>query len=172
MECIIYSKCLFDLMSFHVQRQVVTSGERSCAQVTLERLLTRVLPIVSGQLVRPGELPLAAFPRTLVRLLARVSPLVSLQVGALGVDLVAVGEVALVNFSLLQAVGVVARWTQASVFVVVIVIDVVVVGNAVAADGRVDQQLPVFVIASEELNLRLCRHQKLLRDGVRLERRQ
>jgi hypothetical protein len=93
-------------------------------------------------------------------------------VGALGVDLVAVGEVALVNFSLLQAVGVVARWTQASVFVVVIVIDVVVVGNAVAADGRVDQQLPVFVIASEELNLRLCRHQKLLRDGVRLERRQ
>ena len=98
-------------MPFHVQRQVVTSGERPGAEVALERLLSGVFPEVSGQLVGPCKLPLATFPRTLVRLLARVRPLVSFEVRALGVDLVAVGKVALVNFPLLQAVRVIAGRT-------------------------------------------------------------
>lgn len=49
----------------------------------------RVLPHVSRQLVGAGELPVAAFPRALVRLFARVRSLVGLEVGALGVHLVA-----------------------------------------------------------------------------------
>ena len=39
------------LMSLHVQGQVVRSGEGSVAEVTLEGLGARVLPIVTGQLI-------------------------------------------------------------------------------------------------------------------------
>ena len=72
--------------------------------MTLEGLRTRVLPEVSGQLVRAGKLPRAFAPRALVRLLSRVSPLVGLQMGAHGVNLVAVLEITLVDL-----IGVVAR---------------------------------------------------------------
>ena len=43
------------LMSLHVQRQVVRSGEGSVAQMTLEGFGSRVLPVVTGQLIRPGN---------------------------------------------------------------------------------------------------------------------
>ena len=73
-------KCLFALMSLHVEREVITSTERPGTKFTLERLLTRVLAVVPRQLVRPGELPLAALPRALVRLLPRVRSLVGFEV--------------------------------------------------------------------------------------------
>ena len=65
----------------------------------------RVFAVMSGQFIRPRKLPTAAFPRTLVGLLARVSPLVGLEVGALGVDLVTAGEVALVDLATVVTVA-------------------------------------------------------------------
>ncbi len=106
------------LMSFHVERKVIATAERPGTKFTLERLLTRVLAVVPCQLVRSGELPLAALPRALVRLLPRVSPLVGLEVRTLRVDLVAVGEITLMDFSLLQAVVVVTCRTEDLLFVV------------------------------------------------------
>ena len=90
-------------MSFHVQGQVVAAGERPRAEVALEGLGPRVLPVVPRQLVRPGKLPAAPVPCALVRLLARVGPLVRLQVRALCVDLVAAGKVAAVHLAFPQA---------------------------------------------------------------------
>jgi hypothetical protein len=46
-------------MAFLVQRQVIGSGETPFAHLAPERFVTRVLPVVSGQLVRPRETPLA-----------------------------------------------------------------------------------------------------------------
>ena len=145
---------------------MVRSGERPCAEVALEGLEAGVLPVVPGQLVRPGELPLAAFPGALVGLLARVRALVGLQVRALGVDLVAIGEVALVNLPLLEAVGEFRRRSRthdSHVLRVVVAAAVVVV--VVAAGSAVDQHLLVL----EGLNLRLGGHEQLLRDGVVLQ---
>ena len=86
-------------MSFHVQREMIRARKLSRAQVTLERLLSRVLPVVAGELVGARKLPRAPGPRALVRFLTRVSPLVGLEVGALGVDLVTAGEVALMDLA-------------------------------------------------------------------------
>ena len=74
-------------MSFHVQGQVITSGKSSFTEVALEGLHACVFPVVPGELVRPGKLPVTAVPGAGVRLLARVRSLVRLQVGALGVHL-------------------------------------------------------------------------------------
>ena len=71
----------------HVERQVITSGERPGAQVALERLLPGVFPVVPSQLIGPGKLPAAALPGAGVRLLSSVRPLVSFQMGTLGVHL-------------------------------------------------------------------------------------
>lgn len=57
------------LVALHVQREVVGAGEAAVAHHALERLGTRVLPVVAGQLVRPGKPPVAAVPGTLVGLL-------------------------------------------------------------------------------------------------------
>ena len=73
--------------------------------MTLEGLGASVFPVVPGQLVRPGKLPAAAFPRTLVGFLPSVGSLVSFEVGALGVDLITVQEVALVNLPTFERVG-------------------------------------------------------------------
>lgn len=89
-----------------VQRQVVGAREGALALVTLERLLARVLAVVARQLVGPSELPRAALPVAHVRLLACMRPLVRLQVGALGVDLLAALEVALVHLAAPQQVRV------------------------------------------------------------------
>jgi hypothetical protein len=56
------------LVPLHVEREVVRAGEAALAVHALERLDPRVLPVVAGQLVRPGEPPLAAFPRAAIRL--------------------------------------------------------------------------------------------------------
>ena len=74
-------------MSFHVETEVVTASEGSVAEMALERLHACVLPVVAGELVRPGELPVAALPAAAVGLLPRVRPLVRLQVRALRVHL-------------------------------------------------------------------------------------
>lgn len=101
----------------HVQRQVVGAREGALAFVALEWLLARVLPEVARQLVRPSELPRAARPRARVRLLACVRALVRLEVGALGVDLLAALEVALVHLAAPQQVRVCGdgggRWLPA-----------------------------------------------------------
>lgn len=55
-------------MTFHVKGQVIGAREGSLAELTLEGLLTSVLPIMSRQLVGTRELPRAAFPRASVRL--------------------------------------------------------------------------------------------------------
>ena len=73
--------------------------------MTLEWLGASVFPVVPGQLVRPGKLPAAAFPRTLVGFLPSVGSLVSFEVGALGVDLITVQKVALVNLPTFERVG-------------------------------------------------------------------
>ena len=66
---------------------MVTPGKGPVTQVALEGFAASVFPQVSGQLVRAGKLPVAAFPAAEVGLLSSVGPLVGLQVAALGVHL-------------------------------------------------------------------------------------
>ena len=68
---------------------MVTPGEGPLTQVALERSVTSVFPVVSGQLIRPRELPATALPSAVVGLLPRVCPQVGLEVAGLGVGLVA-----------------------------------------------------------------------------------
>lgn len=60
---------LRSLVALHVQGEVVRAREAAVAMIALERFRTCVFPVMTGQLVRPCEPPLAALPRTLVRLL-------------------------------------------------------------------------------------------------------
>lgn len=53
-------------MPLHVESQVVRAREGALAQVTLKGPVSGVLPEVTGQLVRPGKLPAAALPVTVV----------------------------------------------------------------------------------------------------------
>jgi len=105
------NKLLCHSMSFHVEREVIASRELPTANVTLERFGSSVFPIVPSQLVGPGKPPAASFPRTLVRFFTGVGPLVSLQVGALGVDLFASGQIAFVNLSSLDQCSGIASGT-------------------------------------------------------------
>lgn len=98
--------CSRESVALHVEGQVIGSRKGSLAELTLERLLSRVLAIVSCQFVGSRELPGTADPCAGVRLLARVSPLVRLQVGGLRVHLFTAVEVALVDLSSLQALTV------------------------------------------------------------------
>lgn len=78
-------------MSLHVERQVVTAREHPLTEGAMKRSVTGVFPEVSGQLVRPRELPSTALPRAVVGLLAGVCPQVDLEMGALAVRLDAPG---------------------------------------------------------------------------------
>lgn len=89
------------LVSLHVQGEVVGPGERARADAALEGFGARVFPVVTRQLVRTGEAPVAAVPRTPVRLLTRVSPEVGFQMGRLGVDLLAAWVITVVDPSFL-----------------------------------------------------------------------
>ena len=86
---------------------MITAGKLPVTKMALERFGPRMLAIMPGQLIGAGKLPAASFPRTLVRLLSRVSPLVSLEVGALGVDFVTIGEVTVVDLAALETLGIV-----------------------------------------------------------------
>lgn len=77
---------------------MIRAGESSIANLAAERFDTRVLPVVTGELVRAGKPPLAAVPVTFVRLFAGVRPQVGLEVGGLAVELVAALVGALVEF--------------------------------------------------------------------------
>ena len=57
------------LVPLHVEGEVVRPGEAPVALAALEGLDAGVLAQVPGQLVRPREPPLAALPRAPVRLL-------------------------------------------------------------------------------------------------------
>lgn len=49
-----------------MQREVVRPGERTLAQVALEGTVSGVFAEMAGQLVRPGELPVATLPTAMV----------------------------------------------------------------------------------------------------------
>jgi len=55
-----------------------------------------MLPVMPGELVGPGEPPVAPLPGAAVRLLPRVRALVRLQVGALRVNLITAWFITLV----------------------------------------------------------------------------
>lgn len=59
---------------------MVRSREAPAAYFTLEGFSSRMFPIVSGQLIRPGKAPEATGPGAQVRFLTGVYPLVGLQV--------------------------------------------------------------------------------------------
>lgn len=81
----------------HVEGEVVGAGEGSLAQVALERPVSGVFPEVPCELVRPGELPAAAFPVAVIWLFTCVRPHVSFEVGALRVRFPASGKLAVVR---------------------------------------------------------------------------
>lgn len=56
-------------MPLHVQGEVVRAREGPLADAAFEGLVAGVLPSVAGQLVGPGEPPVALAPLALVRLL-------------------------------------------------------------------------------------------------------
>lgn len=74
------------LVALHVQSQVVGAREAAAAGHALEGFGPGVFAVVPGQLVRPGEAPVAVLPRATVRLLTCVRPLVRLQMRALCVN--------------------------------------------------------------------------------------
>lgn len=80
-----------------MQREVVRPGEGAVAFGAAERFDSCVLAKVSGQLVRAGEAPGAAFPSTVVGFLSCVYPPVGFEVGALGVNFFAAFIVAHVD---------------------------------------------------------------------------
>jgi hypothetical protein len=55
-------------VTLHVQGEMIGSGERVIAHATDVRLVTGVFAMMTTQLVRTGELPLAAGPRAAERL--------------------------------------------------------------------------------------------------------
>lgn len=57
------------LVTLHVQGQVVGAREAAAAGDTFERFGAGVFPVVSGELVGPGEAPVAVLPRAAIRLL-------------------------------------------------------------------------------------------------------
>ncbi len=74
-------------MSFHVQRQVITSGKGTFTQMTFEWFHASVLAVVTCELVWAGKPPGTSLPGTAVGLLTSVGPLVSLQMRTLCVNL-------------------------------------------------------------------------------------
>jgi len=56
-------------MALHVERQVIAPREAPLADDALEGFGPRVFPVVPGQLIRPGEPPLALRPLAGVGLL-------------------------------------------------------------------------------------------------------
>lgn len=81
-----------------VKIEMIGARERLVAESTLERFLSCVTSVVSGELVRATEGPVATFPRATERFLSSVDPTVRLEVGAFGVHLCAVRIVAAVHF--------------------------------------------------------------------------
>lgn len=57
-------------VSLHMEGEVVRAGERPFTQVTLKRPVSGVLPEVTRELIRAGELPAAALPAAVVWLLS------------------------------------------------------------------------------------------------------
>ena len=106
-SCTVWDSSIFriSLVSLHMEWEVVTSWKLSLTQVTFEGLWSGVLPVVTGQLIRPGKLPGAAFPRALIGFLSCVGALVGLQVRALGVNFITVEKVALVDLSTFERVA-------------------------------------------------------------------
>lgn len=71
---------------------MVGPGEGSLTQLAVEGFVPGVFPLMSGQLVRPGEPPATVLPLADVGLLPSVGPQVGLEVAGLGVGLAAVVE--------------------------------------------------------------------------------
>lgn len=90
------------LVTFHMQGQVVGAREAAAAGHTFEGFGSGVFPVVSGELVRSGETPVAVVPCASVRLLTCVRPLVRLQMRTLCVNFGAASVVAEMDPPLLQ----------------------------------------------------------------------
>lgn len=107
-ECVYIRVCVCTgiaalvLVTLHVQGQMIGAGEAAAAGDALEGFGPGVFPVVSGELVRSGETPVAVLPCTTVRLLTCVCPLVCLQMGALCVNFGAAWVVTEVDPPLLQ----------------------------------------------------------------------
>lgn len=56
-------------VTLHVQCQVIGAGKAAFADLTLEGLSTRVLAVMTSQLVRTGKAPLTFRPLTAIRFL-------------------------------------------------------------------------------------------------------
>lgn len=69
--------------------KVIGASESSVAVRTLERFNAGVLAVMTREFIGSSKLPVAALPCALVWLFTGVGSLVSLEVGTLGVDLVA-----------------------------------------------------------------------------------
>ena len=102
-----WGKCVYSVPVVYLVMfiKVVWPGKSLAADLTAVRFNAGVRSPVSGQLVRPGELPPAARPVAGERLLSGVSPHVGFQVGGLGVELATAGVLALEYFVLVLNVS-------------------------------------------------------------------
>lgn len=80
-----------------MQPEVVGAREAAVAVAAAKRLGTSVLTNVAGQLVGPSKAPFAFDPAALVRFFTGVGATMSLQMGALGVDFVTIGKLAIMH---------------------------------------------------------------------------
>ena len=80
-----------------MQSKVIRTSKRPVAVGTFERFNASVFAIVARQFIGSSKLPVAPFPGALVRLFTGVSSLVCLEVGTLGVNLVAAWVLASVD---------------------------------------------------------------------------
>lgn len=126
-------------MPLHVQRQVVRSAEGPLTQITAERFLSRVLPVMPRQFVRAREFPRTTIPGTLIRFFTCtkkkqtipqthtknnktcVRPLVRFQVRTLRVHLVAARHIATVHLPPPQY-GHLGRFRILTIVIVVVVV--------------------------------------------------
>lgn len=65
----VHVQAVLVLVTLHVQGQMVRAGEAAAAGDALEGFGPGVFPVVSGELVRSGETPVAVLPCATVRLL-------------------------------------------------------------------------------------------------------
>lgn len=81
-------RLLLRLMAFHVERQMIRSGESPVTELAFERFGARVFPKMPGKLIRASKPPFTAFPGTFIRFFARMSSHVRLEMRTLGVNFI------------------------------------------------------------------------------------
>lgn len=92
-----WGNAAFLRVPLHMFRQMIRSHELPFANLANELLLAGVRPLVSGELIRPGESSPATFPLADERSFAGVRANVRLQVGTLEVVLITTRMLAFVD---------------------------------------------------------------------------